>query len=146
MAERQASWEHADFWIATHNNFLDVGILEWCKLFTESGGKHHWRQTISDHPAFLVALTQVTSKTEAEFTEYQDWLRRYRNRFLAHLDEDNVFRLPPMTVAVASTKLLLQWLLEKEDDCDALPVDHITAEAFYIHVLEDARAVFRGET
>jgi hypothetical protein len=145
MAERQAVWENADFWIATHNNFLDVGILEWCKLFTESSGKHHWQQTVSDHPAFLAALAQVTGKTEAEFTEYKDWLRRYRNRFLAHLDEDNVFRLPPMTVAVASTKLLLQWLLEREDDCDALPPNQYTAEAFYLHALQHAREVFRSE-
>jgi len=145
MAECQESWEHAEFWIAAHNNFLDVGILEWCKLFAESTGKHYWAQSISDHPAFLVELVQATGKSDSEFSEYRDGLRRYRNRFLAHLDEDNVYRLPRMTAAVSSTKLLLTWLVEKEDNCDALPTDHVTGEVFYVHVLEHARAVMRGE-
>jgi hypothetical protein len=36
-------------------------------------------------------------------------------------------------------------LVEKEDNCDALPTDHVTGEVFYVHVLEHARVVMRGE-
>jgi hypothetical protein len=145
MAECQSEWEHFEFMIAAHNNFLDLGILEWCELFTESGGKHHWRQSISDQPAFQAEVLEAAGKTEAEFTDYKDWLRRYRNRFLAHLDEDNAYRLPPMAPAIASTKVLLRWLLEREDDCAAFPQDHVSAEAFHAHVLAHARAALRGE-
>ncbi len=145
MKEHEAEWDRTDFWIATHNNFLDIGILEWCKLFTEAAGKHHWRQSVINHAAFEAAVLLATGMTEAEFSEYGDRLRHYRNRFLAHLDDDNVFRLPTMIAAINSTKCLLHWLLTHEDDCSAFPADHVQAEEFYALAFTHARALLRGE-
>ena len=138
LSERKTEWSHIHFWICAHNNFLDVGILEWCKLFTDVSGKHHWTRTVSNRAKFEMLVHSAAGMSKSEFSEYCEQLRWYRNRFLAHLDEDLSFRLPKMEPAIASAKTLLQWLLEREDDCAAFPADHYRAEAFHGDMLKDS--------
>jgi hypothetical protein len=46
----KAGWEQSDFtvkdqfWISLNNNFIDISVLEWCKLFGDYKGKHHWKK------------------------------------------------------------------------------------------------------
>jgi hypothetical protein len=37
-----ASHPQASFWRQANGNFLDICVLEWCKLFGDKKGKHHW--------------------------------------------------------------------------------------------------------
>jgi hypothetical protein len=30
------------FWIGANGNFMDIAVLEWCKLFADAKGQHHW--------------------------------------------------------------------------------------------------------
>jgi hypothetical protein len=43
---------HAGFWRQVNGNFLDLCVLEWCKLFGNRKGRHFWRQVVSDPGAF----------------------------------------------------------------------------------------------
>jgi hypothetical protein len=42
---------HRDFWVAVNNNFFDMCVLDWCKLFTRKSEKHYYRrcQTLLTH-------------------------------------------------------------------------------------------------
>ena len=55
------------FWINAIGNFLDICVLEWCKLFGEKRGKHYWREIISDPDSFFQELLNETGLTETEF-------------------------------------------------------------------------------
>jgi hypothetical protein len=57
--------EHDQFWVIINGNFLDIAVLEWCKLFGDTRGKHYFGKVISDVPAFntqsyLIDPTQLT--------------------------------------------------------------------------------------
>ena len=39
------------FWRQANANFLDVSVLEWCKLFGEPKGEHGWRLIVTDPAA-----------------------------------------------------------------------------------------------
>ena len=47
---------HPIFWRAVNNNFFDMCVLEWCKLFADKQGKHGWRTIVTDPPKFEADL------------------------------------------------------------------------------------------
>ncbi len=41
---------YPNFWRAANNNFIDMCVLEWCKLFADMQGKHHWSKIVTSIP------------------------------------------------------------------------------------------------
>ena len=117
--EYRAAWEREQFWVAAHNNFLDVAVLEWCKVYGDPRAKHHWQKVVRDSASFMEQLTAHLRITEAMFVEYIGEMRVYRDKFIAHLDDGNQMDIPNLSIAIKSAQFLYQWLLENEDDCDA---------------------------
>ena len=37
-----------NFWVSANGNFADITVLEWCKLFADERGKHHWAKVIKE--------------------------------------------------------------------------------------------------
>src|SRR6266571_8412423 len=87
------------FWVSVNGNFLDICVLEWCKLFGDSRGKHYWRKVISDPTAFFKGLLKKLGMTEAEFTAYINEIKKYRDKFVAHLDSELIMNIPRLDVA-----------------------------------------------
>lgn len=126
-ARRQ--WVGQQFWVTTHNNFLDVAVLEWCKVFGDVRAKHYWRKTITNQEAFLSSLLDHIRLTEPLFAEYVIEIRTYRDKFIAHLDEEERMNIPNMALAIKSAQFLYLWMLREEDDCNAFwdaPTDPAT--------------------
>jgi len=100
------------------NNFLDVGVLEWCKLFTDRAGKHHWRKVVSanedDRTAWRDALVVHLGLTLLAFEDYIRAMKTYRDRFVAHLDDDEVMEIPDLDLAIRSAQCLYQRLVDHE--------------------------------
>ncbi|WP_136524546.1 hypothetical protein [Geomonas ferrireducens] len=48
-----------------NSNFLDIAVLEWCKLFADTRGKHFWRKAISGDVSFQNSLLAELGLTEA---------------------------------------------------------------------------------
>jgi hypothetical protein len=50
MAFYRAGWRggslvfRSQFWVAVNGNFLDICVLEWCKLFGDKRSKHYWEK------------------------------------------------------------------------------------------------------
>src|ERR1035437_6199957 len=78
------------FWLGANGNFLDIAVLEWCKLFADTRGKHFWRKAISADVSFQEGLLAELGLTETEFEDYVNQVRAYRDKFIAHLDSEEV--------------------------------------------------------
>ena len=76
------------FWVNANGNFLDIAVLEWCKLFADTSGKHFWRKIISDSDGFWEGLLRELGLSEAQFDDYVTQMRTYRDKFVAHLDSE----------------------------------------------------------
>jgi len=76
----------SDFWRAVNGNFLDMCVLEWCKLFADKKEKHHWRKVVSDPARFEAGLLRHLGLDEVAFQREIDTIRKYRDKFVAHLD------------------------------------------------------------
>ena len=105
-----------EFWAIVNNNSLDIYLLEWCKLFADSRGKHYWRKVITDHVIFLDGMLSTLSMTEEEFEVYIVEVKSYRDKFVAHLDSDEVMHIPYLDVAKRSASYLYDYLRNYEDN------------------------------
>lgn len=122
MAYYRAGWHKRtfrrteDFWRRANGNFLDVAVLEWCKLFAEPRGAHSWRNVLSDTSAFEELLLSNLGCTSTEFDAYITEIRRYRDKFVAHLDDNPQGKYPELNLALESTMYLFRYIRTHEDD------------------------------
>lgn len=107
------------FFVSANGNFLDICILEWCKLFGDKNEKHYWRKVVADPDRFMSCLLQSLSLTQADFDAYIKTVRDYRDKFVAHLDKENTMRPPKLRIARKSASFLYGYLLDHEqvEDC-----------------------------
>jgi hypothetical protein len=79
----------ASFWRTMANNCLDLCVLEFCKLFADKQGKHLWRKVVEQDKLeqFEADLLPHVGVSVAEWNDYLDEMRRYRDKFIAHLDD-----------------------------------------------------------
>ena len=87
-----------EFWNTVDGNFLDVTVLEWCKLF-DTNAHQGWRKVVADKEAFERNLLLDLGLTSEEFAGVVQEMRRYRDKFVAHLDSDEVADIPHLEVA-----------------------------------------------
>jgi hypothetical protein len=91
-----------EYWKTVTSNCLDVCILEWCKLFADPHDPHHWRNVVSTSAAFEEDLYKRLRVSAARFEAYRVAMRRYRDKFLAHLDSDLVMGIPTLDLALSA--------------------------------------------
>lgn len=93
---------HEDFWVDANSNFLDIAVLEWCKLFTDKRGKHHWQKIAPNPDKFLPQLLAKIKVTENTFQDHCKEMKTYRDKFVAHLDDEQQMQIPKLTLAINS--------------------------------------------
>ena len=145
IADSRRPWQEQQFWVAAHNNYLDVAILEWCKIFTDRAGMHHWRKSVVRPEHFAAEMHTVLRSDAETFQAYALSIKSYRDKFVAHLDEENDIRIPRMSIAKLSTQTLYEWLQRHEDDCNAFHGAPLRADRYYAECFTHARRVLRGE-
>ncbi len=93
--------EHRDVKARITNNFLDIGVLEWCKLFV-ANERHAWDRLIpqADRDKFTADLPTHLGINQAGWTAYIDEFRTYRDKFLAHLDSNRTMHPPKLDLAI----------------------------------------------
>lgn len=126
------------FQIVIANNFLDMAVLEWCKLFGDAEDtwrqnmqKHSWRLIVTDASAFEVGLLSQLSCSSVEFEALRDYVRTYRDKFIAHLDELRTGRPPMLVNLKASAAYYLDYLLQHEHNSAAFIPAELSATEFY---------------
>lgn len=152
MAYYRAGWSRgslifrSQFWVAVNGNFLDICVLEWCKLFGDSRGKHYWKKGISDPTAFSDGLLKKLEMTEDEFNGYVIEMRTYRDKYVAHLDLDEKFDVPRLDITKKSVLYLYNYILDREDQDGYFIDGPRDASQFYEDALKEGQAVYRNET
>jgi hypothetical protein len=103
-----------EYWKTVTSNCLDVCILEWCKMFADPSDPHHWRNIVSSPSKFEEALYKRLRVSAPRFEAYRIATRRYRDKFLAHLDSDLVMEIPTLDLALSAACLYYAQVHELE--------------------------------
>lgn len=105
-----------DFWRNANSNFLDIAVLEWCKLFVDRKGKHYWSKVVSVPDEFLPVLINGIDVTENVFNTHCEEVKTYRDKFVAHLDAGRRMQIPSLTIVVESAVFLYDLVRNEYQD------------------------------
>lgn len=130
------------FWVNANGNFIDVCVLEWCKLFGDKRGQHNWRKVITNQTAFFNGLLLAIGKTETAFDSYIEEMKMYRDKFVAHLDSEEVMNIPKLKVARNSVSFLYSYLLANEEEANCFHDAPPKASCFYRQFYSQGRKVY----
>ena len=85
------------FVVSLNGNFLDISVLEWCKLFGDHNDKHHWKKIMSCDPTFKKRMLDELKISQEDFDLTYKSFREYRDKFIAHLDSDEIMKIPEVS-------------------------------------------------
>jgi hypothetical protein len=102
------------FWRTVSNNNYDLCVLEWCKLFADRRDPHHWRNVLKSAGTFDRELRGRLVLSARDFDYYVTAVRRYRNKFVAHLDSDRVMNLPRLDIATNAVAIYYERMVTGE--------------------------------
>jgi hypothetical protein len=105
-----------DFWISADGNFVDMAVLEWCKVLGDDRAEHGWRKILTEPHRFFAALPSDLAMDAAEWAGLVAEVRWYRDKFLAHLDSDLVMDVPVLDKALQAAGRYYRWTLDNELD------------------------------
>jgi hypothetical protein len=135
-----------DFWITLAGNSLDIAVLEWCKLMAENRGMHHWSNVVTDPSDFESRLLGDLGLSVDEWSQYIRSVRDYRDKFIAHLDSDEVFSVPHLELAERSVRLYHAHVVTSEasgaHSLHGLPASEGELSAYYELQLQTATTNF----
>jgi hypothetical protein len=121
LAYYRAGWDDGkpifptnDLWKTLNSNFLDISVLEWCKLFAESKAFHSFRKVVLSPDAFLPQLYSDFVATRQEWISYLQKMREYRDKFIAHLDRKKTMHIPAMNLAEFAIFYLCDTMREEQ--------------------------------
>jgi hypothetical protein len=113
-----------------NGNFLDMAVLEWCKLFS-SKEEHGWKKIVTDEAEFEAGFLAAVGVSHLEFTNYYMSMRAYRDKFLAHLDSDRIMNIPFLDPALVSVKFYYEFLLNYEINARNFEYEPVDIQSYY---------------
>jgi hypothetical protein len=126
-----------------NGNFIDMCVLDWCKLFADESGKHYWGKVVTDAAGFKATLLRHLGLDEGQFQKKIDSMRKYRDKFVAHLDADRRTDLPTLDVAKMAVWFYHAHIVNHEAkpaDLAGLPVE---LDVGYKQCEREAKTVYR---
>lgn len=93
-----------------HGNFLDICVLEWCKLFGNRNGEYHWIKVVPNSDAFKREMLSMHGIDDAAFNDLWSQLKDYRDNFIAHLEGQETTAVPNFGVAYLLTAFYFRQL------------------------------------
>jgi hypothetical protein len=135
---------HRNFWVAVNNNFLDMCVLDWCKLCADKRGKHYWGKIVTDPPKFEADLLRHLNLDAEAFEHEINTMRSYRDKFVAHQDLEYSGIFPKFDIAKKAVWFYHAHIVNHEakpGDLVGLPLN---IETGYEETEQEARAVYRG--
>ena len=103
--ETKKSLDYSNFLTAANGNFYECMILEWCKLFTDAKSPTYWGNILRGCSAeFFAGLLKHINMEEAEFKEYKNSIKIYRDKWVAHLDKNLQTIRPKMDFSLQAAK------------------------------------------
>ena len=130
------------FWISIDGNFIDIAVIEWCKLLGDRKGRHFWANVVGDPSRFEAAMLNHLGMKASQLSTYVEEVQKYRDKFLAHLDDLTIMDIPFLDTAHAAVEFYHRHVVQHEaaaDDLVGLPTD---LADYYGHCFDEARAVY----
>jgi len=134
--------KEASFWITAGNNFIDICVLEWCKLFADPKEKHHWYKIVSDPAKFQTELLGHLGIDAAAFDKEINVMRTYRDKFLAHLDSERVMHPPALDTAKKAVWFYHHHVVNHEAQHGDLMNLPLTLETGYTQCMDQVRGIY----
>ena len=140
----RAGWKGAElqakeqFFPTANSGFLDIGYLEWYKLFADQKGSNHWSKVIPASYPFESELLKSLKITQTQFHEYIQAVRKYRDKFIAHLDDERVMHSPLTRTARNSAAFLYDHLRLDPEASKALYDVNLSARQYYEYLYRHA--------
>jgi hypothetical protein len=107
-----------NYWILICNNFLDMAILEWCKVFGSNREKTHWEKLVDDHASFQQGLLKALKIDQSGWEAYRKDIKKYRDKFIAHHQKDpNRTHYPHLDISLDCSFYYYNWLINRLKLC-----------------------------
>ncbi|MEM6898279.1 MAG: hypothetical protein AAF583_00710 [Pseudomonadota bacterium] len=132
-----------NFWVNLEGNCIDIAILEWYKLFADNAGRHSWSRIVADADVFEADLLQSLGCDADQFEQIVRGVRNYRDRFIAHLDNDRTMHIPAFDPLINSTRFYFTHVVTNEMREEERRLIGLTdLDAYYQRCLDEATTVF----
>ena len=131
-----------EFCITIFGNFIDMAVMEWCKLFGDRKSKHSWAKVLTDPSRFEAELLSHLGISPSELEGYVDEIRKYRDKWVAHLDDLHRTDIPSLERARAAVNFYHHYIVLHEaraPDLVGLPTD---LADYYDHCLAEATSIY----
>jgi hypothetical protein len=139
----------AAFWREVHGNFFDISVLDWCKLFVDrkngDWGEQHWRRVVDEPDRFEADLYATLGVTADKFTTLIKKIKHYRNKFVAHLDDERTMLLPALEKAKIAIAFLHGRLVQQAGGCGdwrGLPTTAEQLDRGFTQAFQEAQSVY----
>jgi len=129
-----------DFWRKVNGNFIDMCVLDWCKLFGEKTGEYFWKNIVADAARFNADLLFHLGLEEQEFNRQIHIMREYRDKWVAHLDLERSGFFPALEVPKKAAWFYYGRIVQQEPDLSGLPAE---LDGGYEHCEEVAKAIYQ---
>ena len=136
----EANPDSGNFWNTVNGNFLDMCVLDWCKLFGERNGNYSWKRIVADPDAFKRDLLEHLGLDDNAFDEEIRIFREYRDKWVAHLDRDRKGLYPRLDIARKAVWFYYERIGNEQVDQEISPK---TIETGYKECEEEASTVYR---
>ncbi|MBA3068745.1 MAG: hypothetical protein FP825_09715 [Hyphomonas sp.] len=120
-----------------------MAVLEWCKLFADNQGWHFWRRVVTDVNAFELGLLVAAGRTQIELDRLIQQTRTYRDRFVAHLDNELVMHIPDFDPLLRTASYYFSHVVMNEmTECERLRGGLTDLDQYYQDCFDEAVQVF----
>lgn len=138
----QYSGPKSTFWITINNNSLDTAVLEWCKMFGDKNEHQYWGKVVSNPANFESALYKFVGMSKEEFATQIAVVRKYRDKFLAHLDSDRRMVPPRLDEMWVAALFYFREVLKNEMTPDEAKKVRLDLPDYYEECFTEARAFY----
>jgi hypothetical protein len=132
----------ASFWRQVNGNFIDTSVMEWCKLIADEREKHHWRRIVTHPDKFEQDLLADLDLDATGLRQEIDVMRRYRDKFLAHLDSDHTANIPVLDTAKRAVWFYHRHVASQEAGAGDLRGLQLDLDRGYLECEAEANAVY----
>lgn len=146
------------FWRVVNSDFVDVAVLEWCKLLGDKPSwlikskkpfepsRHSWEyivgKVLDESPSeFRKNLLEHLKLNESQFEEHRIKVRVFRDKFVAHLDDENIMHIPHFDVPLAAVFFLFNHVTARAKEQGFLIIGDGIEKA-YEDCLAEAKQVY----
>ena len=150
LAYYRAGWENGElkrkdpFWLTLNSDFLDICVLEWCKLFGDYKDKYHWKKIVDAPDDFKKEMFRKLGIEQINFDELWESIRSYRDKFVAHLDDEETGMIPKFDLALEMVIFYhenVKKAFKEEWQLTGLPLD---LRAYYDDSLTEAKQQYKA--